>query len=67
MFTPDIDPYDELLNLRSHVDIQNQQISELQNVVKELVTAHNAHSALIKQLTEQNTELLTLWLHNTRS
>ena len=64
MFTPDIDPYDELINLRSRVDIQTQQIAELQNIVKELVTAHNAHSGLIKQITQQNTELLSLWSFN---
>ena len=64
MFTPDIDPYDELITLRTQVTIQTQQIQELQKVLKELVTAHNAHSVLIKQITEQNTELLSLWSFN---
>ena len=64
MFAPNIDPYDELITLRTQVTLQHQQIDELQKVVKELVTAHNAHGALITQLTEQNTELLSLWAFN---
>jgi len=64
MFAPDIDPYDELITLRTQVTLQRQQIDELQKVLRELVTAHNAHSKLITQLTEQNTELLSLWAVN---
>lgn len=64
IINPGFDPYDEILRLNHQCQIQSQQLHELSGILKELVKAHNAHAAMITQLTEQNTELLTMWAVN---
>ena len=61
MFDSKFDPLKELQLLHNQVVMQQQQILELSEVVKQMAAAHNAHAHLIKQITEQNTELLLLW------
>ena len=65
MFDKMPDPYLELKKLRETVDIQQQQISELQHYLEQASRHINQHANLIKQLTEQNTEILLLWANTT--
>lgn len=64
MINPGFDPYDEIMRLNHQCQIQSQQLHELSGILKELVKSHNAHAQLIKQITEQNTELLLMWASN---
>lgn len=65
MFDKMPDPYLELKKLRETVDIQQQQIAELQHYLEQASRHINQHANLIKQLTEQNTEILLLWANTT--
>lgn len=53
MFDPKFDPLQEL-------QLAQQQIRELQIAMHQLVQSHNAQAHLLKQISEQNTQLLDL-------
>jgi DNA mismatch repair ATPase MutS len=65
MFDKMPDPYLELQTLRQTVTVQQQQITELQHYLEEASKHINQHAKLIKQITEQNTEILLLWANTT--
>lgn len=53
MFDPDFDPLQEL-------QICIQRLNQLEANFSRLVDAHNNHAQLLKQITQQNTEILEL-------
>lgn len=65
MIEPDFDPLEALQRLVEQNEIQRKQIAELQHYLEETSKMINTHSHLIKQLTEQNTQILLLWANNT--
>ena len=65
MIEPGFDPLEALQRLVEQNELQNRQIAELQHYLEEASKMINTHSQLIKQLTEQNTEILLLWANNT--
>ena len=65
MFNTGFDPLEALHRLVEQNELQAQQIKELQHYLEEASKIINNHSKLIKQLTEQNTEILLLWANST--
>jgi len=61
MFNKDFDPYDEILALRTIVENQARQLHELSVHLQDFAHQQNQHARLIKQLTEQNTQILLMW------
>jgi hypothetical protein len=61
MFDRDFDPLTALHKVIEQNQLQAQQIAELQQYLEQASVLLNQHSVLIRQITEQNTELLTLW------
>jgi hypothetical protein len=65
MLNPDFDPLSDLQALKE-LSLQHElHLIELGKMFEQLVKAHNAQAQLIKQITQQNTELLELWAFNT--
>lgn len=54
MFNPDFDPLLEL-------EVTKQRLNQLEANFARLVDAHNAQGALVKQIAQQNTELLEMF------
>ena len=65
MFERGFDPLEALQRLVEQNELQDKQIRELQHYLEEASKMINTHSQLIKQLTEQNTEILLLWANTT--
>ena len=57
MFNPDFDPLLEL-------EVAIQRINQLEANFTRLVDAHNAQGQLVKQIAQQNTELLQMMQSN---
>lgn len=64
MFNPGFDPLEALQRLVEQNELQSRQIAELQHYLEEASKMINQHSKLIRQLTEQNTEILLLWANS---
>lgn len=65
MFEPGFDPLEALHRIVEQNELQARQIAEMQHYLEEASKIINNHSKLIKQLTEQNTEILLLWANST--
>jgi hypothetical protein len=65
MIDPNFDPLSDLEQLKAQSIQHEFQLNELGKMFEQLVKAHNAQAQLIKQITQQNTELLQLWAFNT--
>jgi hypothetical protein len=64
MFDREFDPLSALQQVIEQNKIQAQQIHELQQYLEQASSLIRQHSNLIKQLTEQNTEILLLWANS---
>lgn len=58
---PGFDPLTALQRVIEQNQLQAQQIAEMQVYLEEASRLIQQHSHLIKQLTEQNTQILLLW------
>ena len=65
MIDPNFDPLSDLEQLKAQSIQHEHHLNELGKMFEQLVKAHNAQAQLIKQITQQNTELLQLWAFNT--
>jgi dsDNA-specific endonuclease/ATPase MutS2 len=61
MYDKDFDPLTALQQVIEQNRLQAQQIAELQHYLEEASKLLKQHSHLIKQLTEQNTQILLMW------
>ena len=61
MYDKDFDPLTALQQVIEQNKIQAQQIAEMQHYLEEASRLLKQHSHLIKQLTEQNTQILLMW------
>jgi hypothetical protein len=64
MFDRDFDPLTALHRVIEQNQLQAQQIEELQRYLEQASVLLNQHSVLIRQITEQNTEILLLWANS---
>jgi uncharacterized membrane-anchored protein YhcB (DUF1043 family) len=64
MIDPNFDPLEALQRLVEQNELQAQQIAELQKYLEQASRHINQHAKLIKQITEQNTEILLLWANS---
>lgn len=58
MFEEGEDPYTKLKEMEALVYHHHKTIRVLENNISELIKAYTAQAQLVKQITEQNTELL---------
>ena len=58
---PGFDPLTALQRVIEQNQLQAQQIAEMQLYLEEASRLIKQHSDLIKQLTEQNTQILLMW------
>jgi uncharacterized membrane-anchored protein YhcB (DUF1043 family) len=65
MIEPDFDPLAALQKVVEQNEVQARQIAEMQHYLEEASKHINQHAKLIKQITEQNTEILLLWANTT--
>ena len=61
MIEPGFDPLEALQKVVEQNEIQAQQIAELQKYLEQASRHINQHANLIRQLTQQNTQILLLW------
>jgi uncharacterized membrane-anchored protein YhcB (DUF1043 family) len=65
MYDNNFDPLEALQRLVEQNELQARQIAEMQHYLEEASKHINQHAKLIKQITEQNTEILLLWANTT--